>query len=258
MKKIIVHDGILHADDVLSVALIHRFLGVVEVERKRTITPEEIDDPDVWVVDVGRQYAPERSCFDHHQDADLPASCVLVLNHLMKMGKVSDEFLKEIREDIETISYIDINGYESPMKTFNGFQVNSLISRYNSIEGGFMKAVEVMVQYAESVLDTANKVSLSKELWEKAEYVMVGDDIVQGIKICTAYPIKWKDYFGAKFLIFPDKGGVWKLVSKDSILYPIESEGGHTFIHINKFIAVFPKKIDAIKAAINSVNHKPM
>jgi uncharacterized UPF0160 family protein len=249
MIKVIVHDGLFHADDVLSVALIHRFLGEVEVERKRTIAPEEMDDPDVWVVDVGRQYAPERSCFDHHQDADLPASCVLILNHLLKMGKVSDEFLKEIREDINTISYIDINGYESPVQTYNGFQVNSLISRYNSIEEGFMKAVEVMVNYVESVLDTANKVSLSKELWEKAEYVMVNNAIVQGIKICTAYPIKWKEYEGAKFLIVPEKGD-WKLLSKDSNLYPIVPNGKEKFIHAGKFIAIFPTKEDAIHSAL--------
>jgi len=259
MKKIIVHDGILHADDVLSVALIHRFLGVVEVERKRTITPEEIDDPDVWVVDVGRQYDPEKSCFDHHQDGGLPASCLLVLNRLhdLKVIRNSEgvdvgwEFYEEIKEQILSISEIDCKG----SKEFNGFQVSSLISGYNSFLNGFDMAVKVMRDLIEMTLFTIEEAKESLALWEKAEYVMVGDDIVQGIKICTAYPIKWKEYEGAKFLIVPEKGD-WKLLSKDSALYPIATNGKEKFLHAGKFIAVFLTKEDAIASAINSVNIK--
>ena len=245
MKKVIVHDGLFHADDVLSVALIHRFLGEVEVERKRTITPEEMDDPDVWVVDVGGCHNPETSCFDHHHDRNLPASCVLVLYRLLEIKAVRFEFCEEIKEAVTAISDIDRNG----LSEFNGFQVNSLINSFNNIKDGFNYAIGVMGTFIESVMDTVNKIEESRILWDN------GEQVNEGIKICTSYPIKWKEYEDSKFLIVPEKGD-WKLLSKDSALYPIATNGKEKFLHAGKFIAVFLTKEDAIASAINSVNIK--
>ena len=80
---IITHPGSAHFDEVTAISLIlatHTDTAF-RTERRQ---PErfELDDPDVWVVDIGRRLEPEKRNFDHHQDANLAASFVLVAVHL--------------------------------------------------------------------------------------------------------------------------------------------------------------------------------
>ncbi len=66
MKRIITHGRGAHRDDFLAVALALAIYGNVPVFR-RDPTEEELQDPDVLVLDVGGQHNPERNNFDHHQ-----------------------------------------------------------------------------------------------------------------------------------------------------------------------------------------------
>jgi len=66
MKRIITHGRKAHRDDFLAVALALAIYGVMPVFR-RDPTEEELDDPEVLVLDVGGQHNPERNNFDHHQ-----------------------------------------------------------------------------------------------------------------------------------------------------------------------------------------------
>jgi hypothetical protein len=84
--KIITHHGQAHRDEFLAVALILAYFedSNVPVER-RDPAPEELDDPDIWVVDVGGRHEPELRNFDHHQfPRDMEPTCALtlVLDHL--------------------------------------------------------------------------------------------------------------------------------------------------------------------------------
>ena len=42
----------------------------------------ELDNPDVWVVDIGDRHEPEKHNFDHHQSLSCPAAFVLVAEYL--------------------------------------------------------------------------------------------------------------------------------------------------------------------------------
>ncbi len=82
-KLIITHPGSAHFDEVTAISLI---LAVntsqqFRVERRAPGTAE-LDDPGVWVVDVGDRLEPEKLNFDHHHDAACPASFHLVAAHL--------------------------------------------------------------------------------------------------------------------------------------------------------------------------------
>jgi hypothetical protein len=82
-QQIITHPGSAHFDDVTAVGLI---LAVHEntdfhIERREP-KPEELDNPDIWVIDIGDRHEPEKHNFDHHQSLDCPASFVLVANYL--------------------------------------------------------------------------------------------------------------------------------------------------------------------------------
>lgn len=81
MYKIITHPGTAHKDDFLTVSVLLATLGEAEVFRCEP-TSADLADPKIYVVDVGMEYAPERSNFDHHQDRSLPCAFHLVMQHL--------------------------------------------------------------------------------------------------------------------------------------------------------------------------------
>lgn len=81
--KIVTHPGSAHKDEFLACSvLISRYHLPVE---RRDPLPEELVNPEVFVVDVGSEHAPEKSNFDHHQfPRDYPPTCALslVMKHL--------------------------------------------------------------------------------------------------------------------------------------------------------------------------------
>ncbi|MFH0768070.1 MAG: MYG1 family protein, partial [Chloroflexota bacterium] len=82
-QLIITHPGSAHFDEVTAVSLILSVYTDTEfrIERREPV-PAELDDPDVWVVDIGDRHEPEKRNFDHHQDTDCPAAFVLVAEYL--------------------------------------------------------------------------------------------------------------------------------------------------------------------------------
>ncbi|MFC1943832.1 MYG1 family protein [Chloroflexota bacterium] len=82
-QLIITHPGSAHFDEVTAVSLILAVYADTEfrIERREPV-PAELDNPDVWVVDIGDRHEPEKHNFDHHQDMDCPAAFVLVAEYL--------------------------------------------------------------------------------------------------------------------------------------------------------------------------------
>lgn len=85
MKKnrIITHPGSAHFDEVTAISLILAVHSNIKfnIERHEPL-PSELNDPDIWVIDIGNRYEPENLNFDHHQDTGCPAAFVLVADHL--------------------------------------------------------------------------------------------------------------------------------------------------------------------------------
>ena len=83
MKFILTHPGSSHKDDFLACSVLAAKHSV-PIERREP-TPEDVADPEICVVDVGDEHAPERSNFDHHQfprDHEPVCALSLVLMHL--------------------------------------------------------------------------------------------------------------------------------------------------------------------------------
>ena len=66
MEYIITHGGMAHRDDFLAVSLALALNGTVPVLRRNPMD-DELNNPDVLVLDVGGQYDPALNNFDHHQ-----------------------------------------------------------------------------------------------------------------------------------------------------------------------------------------------
>jgi len=244
--KIITHNGIFHADEVFAVALLLSTIfrdkeDDYVIKRTRNITEEDLNSDDVWVIDVGGAYNPSKKLFDHHHDGTLPASCILVLNYLLSTGDISTELYNELYKPLKAVSDIDTGGFAQ----FNGFQVNSLIKSFNCIgDEGFNISLDVCMCYIETCIDSVKQGEESLQLWENA--VKIGDHI----RVCERFPIHWKRYENARYMVYP-LDGKWNVLTINSELYPLVANGKETFIHAGKFLAVY----ENIQDAIDSLNY---
>ena len=242
ISKVITHDGIFHADDVMSVALLLEFVRTsIQVERTRNISSDEFTNPDIWIVDVGGKYDDKLNNYDHHQDSHLPAACMIVLTELVNLGYVSVAMQEELFDAVYEISDIDCNGPQDK----NGFQVNSLIKSFNSIENGFDIAVEVCRNYIKACKSSVVNIEKSRQIWDSGE-------VISTTRVCKAFPIHWKRYEQEMFLVYP-QAGKWNVITRDSSVAPlVDGKGKAEFVHANKFLAVFNDRADAIQCAILS------
>ncbi len=82
-ELIITHPGSAHFDEMTAVSLILAVHPDTEFSvQRREPTRAELDDPGIWVVDIGNRHEPDNRNFDHHQSLDCPAGFVLVAGHL--------------------------------------------------------------------------------------------------------------------------------------------------------------------------------
>ncbi len=82
-QLIITHPGSAHFDEVTAISLIlavHADTGF-HIERRDPVLVE-LENPNVWVVDIGDRHEPEKHNFDHHQSLGCPAAFVLVAEYL--------------------------------------------------------------------------------------------------------------------------------------------------------------------------------
>lgn len=90
IKRIITHPGSCHFDELCACALIMGALNKVIPISRSLPTTDELNDPSVACVDVGRSYDPSKNNFDHHQFArgdertafTLVADAIGILHHM--------------------------------------------------------------------------------------------------------------------------------------------------------------------------------
>ena len=182
ISKVITHDGIFHADDVMSVALLQEFIRpTIQIERTRNISSDEFSNPDIWIVDVGGQYDQVNNNYDHHQDSNLHSACVLVCKELIERGFMDGVVYEELIDNLLEISEIDCNGPADK----NGFQVNSLIKSFNAIDDGFDIAVKVCRNYIKACKANVAKAEESRDIWDRGEKIGL-------IRVCDSFPVHWK------------------------------------------------------------------
>ncbi len=78
LRMVLTHPGGAHKDDLLAVCVLIAKHGVPVLRREPTV--EELNDPEVAIVDVGGSHDPQRMNFDHHHfDREHPPTCALSL-----------------------------------------------------------------------------------------------------------------------------------------------------------------------------------
>ena len=135
-KKLIVHPGIMHADDVMTAAFLTNIFPGLIVERPldTDITEEMKNDPEIMICDVGKEYDPSRNLYDHHNECPLredgmPHSALgLVLMNFRDM--IGDAAFEKMKNDIDMIEHID-NGQPDEMYDLGTFNIINLVRVMN-------------------------------------------------------------------------------------------------------------------------------
>ena len=250
--SIITHDGQFHADETLACALVQYVFGNVPIVRKRKITKDEYNNKSIFIIDVGNTLNREYHNFDHHQDAGLPASNMLVLEYLKAKRFITNDLYEELYYRFEQVSNIDCNGYKAVGK---GWHVNSLFKTLNGVcdeDGDNTEGFNLAVEIGKAVIIAAQNTIYESE--KSRKYWSEGVKHSRFIQVCDKYPIKWRDYEGATLLVFnatspENEHEHWKVQSIDGSVLPLVMTGKELFMHKNRFIAAYDSKQNAIECA---------
>ena len=162
--RVVTHDGIFHADELLACAALSVAYGRnnVAIIRSRHSKVLEVatNDKDMWVIDVGNSYDPSMLNFDHHmRDFDVTNSFG---NKLSSFGLVVEELLRrdfftEIKESLLKFSNkVDMldNGVQkaedlSFLSVLNSYSDNEVINFYAALEVAMTYLLSLMNQWKE-------------------------------------------------------------------------------------------------------------
>lgn len=171
MSLIITHPGSAHFDEFFAIALI---LATYRDEKfiiaRRDPTPEELDTPAVWVVDVGERHEPALHNFDHHQDINHPASFMLVARHLGLDGSFRHMPWWTFKDRIDRFG---------PFNVARELGIKTLLPTYSPLENWFiglfeknpMDVLPLQRSFGQHMIDTAERLVNQLEFWQTCRTV---------------------------------------------------------------------------------------
>lgn len=286
--KVITHDGIFHADEKVA----RGFLiakGIISwstpFERRSLrdgVTREELDNPKICILDMGRELNPQKGNFDHHQDANIQATNMLVLEYFER-----DEAVKAIMKE-SMFDYLDRVDRGLVVEKPTTLTVPQIIRALNSLENGSKIADQVThslvfdcyfsamagksctpnqlinnlsdkfsplrTKVAEALFLQQLALLESAERWE-SEVKKFGKYAVQDNdrQIVGWHELAEKD--GVTALVTPSLRGGWNMISVSTDVFRIPSHETQTFLHASGFMAAYETKEAAINHAEEIFNN---
>ena len=170
MKKqlIITHPGSAHFDDMTAVSLVLAFYSGEEFSiERREPTDQELVDNEIWTIDVGDRYEPEKRNFDHHQSLDCPASFVLIADHL--------GFLPMLTL-LPWWKFKDSQDRFGPVKAARDFNAGDDLVNHNPLEDWILDyfaadpegSIPLLKSYGQYVIDSAQQLKTQIDFWQNA------------------------------------------------------------------------------------------
>lgn len=166
------HDGVFHADEVLSIALL-KAVGLLNLKVIRTRDPRTIADAAI-VTDVGGIYNLETLRFDHHQFEKDDE------NYGLSSAGLVWKYLKETKglEDYYTVDKLvkEVDDHDTGAKKQEQFHFCGIISSYNATnptdeeqETQFQKAVDFAIDLINNLMASAEVNKHRKEIAANTE-----------------------------------------------------------------------------------------
>lgn len=272
------HDGSFHADEVTAAALLLLFSLV---DRDKIVRSRHQSDLAAceFICDVGGVYNPDLKLFDHHQqDYQGPLSSAgMVLRYLNRQKIISQKETEFFEHAL--IMGVDAHDNGKEMHGKGVCTYSHIISNFNPIHHEVSHEVQDKAFF--EALDFAY--TLLRRMWERYQYTQsCRQDVETAMKVGKDFllfdhNIPWMDSFfelegvshPALFVVMPS-GEHWKLRGippsaedkmKVRLPLPLEWAGlieeelqkatgirGAVFCHKGRFISVWEKREDALKA----------
>lgn len=243
IKGIITHNGAFHADEICAIGLFQIFVSdCVPIGREKPTT-EQINNPEILVVDCGGVYDLKNSNLDHHQDSDLNASNILMLRWLSENNYISHEMFMLLWKKLMPISDIDTGITKIDE---SGLSLNSLIRDFDR----FYEALAFMRDVLRRIIKTCEKVIIDRQ--KIAQLPRIGS---LAINDSQELLLDWKNDFGIKLMISQNReAGKYGLTSYNSDILNIPVDSRQSFRHVNGFFAVYNTLDDAKNHALELLN----
>jgi len=175
---IITHPGSAHFDEFFAISLVlavnHDVIYTIE---RRYPTKEELANPDIWVIDVGMTLEPNLKNFDHHQGTDIPASFMLVADHLNLTATLRIISWWEFKDKFDRTG---------PFEIADELGIEDILPFINPIEDWFLELFEqnhgeihpMMRSFGQHVITGARTLFSQFEFWKNSEKRIVKNKIV--------------------------------------------------------------------------------
>ncbi len=225
--KIVTHNGSFHTDEIFASALIKMFVNPdVEVVRTRCDRKLEkyTNDPNVWVVDVGRSYDEALRNFDHHQasfnkfwDNTVPptpySSCGLVWSYLKKKGLIQKHHSDEIIKIVEDRLIKKIDMHDNRVKKLPQAVMFMLANRDNNTIDDFHRVMKMAKWHLNDTFAFAEGVAKNAEKMKCITFEGGGEIAVFNEHVQHIIPAVSSNT-NAKIIVMPkDNGASWSVRS---------------------------------------------
>ena len=175
---IITHAGSAHFDEMLAVSLIlakypeQRF----RVERREPLA-SELNDPQIWVVDIGQRFEPELRNFDHHQDLNLPASFVLIGDFLGITEKMRYFSWWSLKDRLDRFGPVKV-GEELGIDNFGKLQ-SPVESWFIDLFAGDPNAARPLLQkLGQNLISLGQRIAKGIDYWSQCRQVEIKGHLV--------------------------------------------------------------------------------
>ncbi len=172
-QLIITHPGSAHFDEMTAVSLILAVNADTEfhIERREPV-PEELDNPDIWVVDIGNRHEPEKHNFDHHQDTDCPAAFVLVAEYLGLLETMSIMPWWNFKDEVDRFGPVSSSiKYHAGDDLVNRNAVESwLVARFASEPEA---SLSMLKSFGDYIIEEARMLKTQIEFWKTCPRLVI-------------------------------------------------------------------------------------
>ncbi len=172
-ELIITHSGSAHFDEVMAVALILATRSRTDFSiARREPSLAELEDPGIWVVDVGGRLEPEKRNFDHHQALDCPAGFVLVARSLGLADTLSVLPWWDFKDSVDRIG---------PLKASQKFGAGDDLVNRNPIESWLADrfaadpsgSLLLLRSLGEAVIASARSLKTQVDFWKGSRRLLI-------------------------------------------------------------------------------------
>lgn len=172
-QLIITHPGSAHFDDVTAVSLILAVHSDTQFKiERREPTQAELDNPEIWVVDVGDRHEPEKLNFDHHQSLESPAGFVLVAQYLGLLDTLSVMPWWNFKDSVDRFG---------PVISSKKFQAGDDLVNRNPVESWWVDrfasdpqaSLPLLKSFGASIIENARGLKKQIDFWKNAQRLMI-------------------------------------------------------------------------------------